>query len=1384
MTSFFDIAIGNALVTAVMALIVLAFSRVIRQPSLRHALWLVVLLKLLTPPLFTLPVSVPLPDFLCEIGADDWLNKGRERIEQQWSRTMPSSHSGVAPLPATPTPSAPAAANDQQLESIGSALVTGRAPIQSFSTTGIDQQFAKNPQLDAKADQSPGTRVEPNMSTNIVIDKGLTATAAGTYISWLPDLSKWFHGIWIVGVVAWFSCALVKILRFRKWVKNAFPAPGALQRECDRLADRMGVSARPQLLLVCGSISPMIWSAGGVPKLLFPLELLARLSRDGRETLLLHELAHIKRGDHWVRVVELFTTGIYWWHPAVWLARREIHCAEEESCDAMVLSYMSSSGRVYADALLETVDYVSDAHSLMPPAITDLAPQVTSGIGRVAFLKRRLTLIMRGGGSRRLNLWTRFGFVMSAVILLPSLPRFAGSDPHGSIAAEFSPTTNGVDPFGELRSPIVTRDSFSTIGENGAWISAAVVTPSDFDNIRRSVFAVACSDDGTWMASAHEDHSIRIRDANTGIVLRVFVGHTATIHELAFAPDGESLVSAADDGTIRVWDLATGIQRISLMAHRQGARSVQCSPDGTQLVSAGVDSVVRVWDFATGDLLAEFSPGSSAVLASAFAPGNQFVVAGCADGTVKGWHLSTGTERLHIQLTGEEIRAVAISPDGLTLAIATNSGAVTLCDLDSGKLILRWQGHQGGIHDIAYSPNAKLLATAGEDQQIDLREPSTGQRLVRLHGHSRDVSSIAFSPVTHELVSGGLDGGIQRWSTGTPSVQSLSVFDTANHEARFALFASDGKRLVVGGADGTVQTWDLAQETMRDEFRSDVRDFSCGTLTPDGNILVTGSQRGQITFWDLQKAISRTVDGFVGQPIAAMTISPDGKWLATLSDNHSIDIWDVNTQSRVSSLPNVVAVTGQLFFSSDGRSLMFNHFGGTTGGQGTIEAWDWRREVRLPLPPQLDQPWDHAVVGPDGQLLACADSTGVVHLFEAKELSRIAVLRHATAIANLQLLSGGRSLAVAEKNGVVSMWNLHGEPHRVVVRTQQSRLNRMSASADGQWLTSIDDESHLTLWRILPGDIPNEIHAIRELHSAHPSSDGRSLIVGGLSMARLYDLPDRQFVQTVYGPSGAFECVAVSDDRSRVAAAGKDGIVRLWLMNKAAIPIALAGHHAEIVQLEISPDGRRGLSVDADRTAILWDLTSGTEIIRLANQNSLVGRFSKDSQLVLIGENPSRVLNAMTGGPLALLNTPGSIVDVQFLHDGRQLVTAHASGQLELWDVTSQQVIRQFAGGSIPVTAIDIFPDDKNLVAANKMGTLVSWSLAASHPGRMIGTLPTVARAITMLADNRQIVAVDEHGWLRFRQVEAALATSWGRDDFAVLSQVKQQSSFDRRLSP
>jgi hypothetical protein len=160
-------------------------------------------------------------------------------------------------------------------------------------------------------------------------------------------------------------------------------APGSLANLVEELAGRLEVRP-PVTLLLPGIASPFVWSLGRT-KLLWPEEL--QLADDCRRSVLLHELAHLRRRDHWVGWLQLVGGCIWWWNPLFWLVCRQLRENAELACDAWVVQLLPEARRAYAEALIQVTQNISQR--AVPVAAFGL------GNGRRREFERRLTMIMK-----------------------------------------------------------------------------------------------------------------------------------------------------------------------------------------------------------------------------------------------------------------------------------------------------------------------------------------------------------------------------------------------------------------------------------------------------------------------------------------------------------------------------------------------------------------------------------------------------------------------------------------------------------------------------------------------------------------------------------------------------------------------------------------------------------------------------------------------------------------------------------------------------------------------------------------------------------------------------------------------------------------------------
>jgi len=229
------------------------------------------------------------------------------------------------------------------------------------------------------------------------------------------------------------------------------------------------------------------------------------------------------------------------------------------------------------------------------------------------------------------------------------------------------------------------------------------------DDTVRAVF----NPDGTRLASASNDGTIRLWDRVTGGLLFVLQGHEDLVHDIAFSPDGTRLI-AEGGGIVQQWDTATGAELAILQQFTFNAGKVKFSPDGKYLALGGGTGLIGFLDLQSGRLTV-LQGHSFDVRHLVFSPDGKYLASASSDGTVRLWDTATGTQ-LHAMTGNGE--CMAFSPDGRVLASGSDDGTVLLWDSDTGATLIVLQANEGGVTSVAFSPNKFVLASAGFEGTI------------------------------------------------------------------------------------------------------------------------------------------------------------------------------------------------------------------------------------------------------------------------------------------------------------------------------------------------------------------------------------------------------------------------------------------------------------------------------------------------------------------------------------------------------------------------------------------------------------------------------------------------------------------------------------------
>ena len=320
------------------------------SPSVSHLLWLLVLCRFLIPPVATWPWAIP--------------------------AGLAGEH-----LPA-----------DKSQEAIHTEQDEPVSLVDAVPIATVDSSNA--------SDHVPGVT-----TTQQAIPTVSTASLASV------SKLRWVAVVWLLGSISVVGAMVAGIIRARRLLNHASAVDGWLLEDMERWCRHLGVRP-PDIILSERVQSPFLWCFGAV-RLVWPASQFITEKRDRSLTVLIHELAHVNRRDHWTAWLELLGMIVWWWNPVFWFVRRQLRTAAEMACDAWVVELLPDRRRSYAELLVE--------FSRHEPSRRLTLGTVGASVGSRRMFARRLEMIMSETGSLRFSRWLALSALISGLLSLPVL---------------------------------------------------------------------------------------------------------------------------------------------------------------------------------------------------------------------------------------------------------------------------------------------------------------------------------------------------------------------------------------------------------------------------------------------------------------------------------------------------------------------------------------------------------------------------------------------------------------------------------------------------------------------------------------------------------------------------------------------------------------------------------------------------------------------------------------------------------------------------------------------------------------------------------------------------------------------------------------------------
>ena len=232
---------------------------------------------------------------------------------------------------------------------------------------------------------------------------------------------------------------------------------------------------------------------------------------------------------------------------------------------------------------------------------------------------------------------------------------------------------------------VVNDANQSTSGEICFWDAQTYEKSRETINRPDSVtvYSLAVSHDGRWLAAGDATWKVYIRECESGIEQEWQPGATGEeVRSLAFSPTSSLLAAGLSarglaGGAIKFLEVTTGEQRSLDKPHTSTVWSLAFDRNGTRLASGSSDRTARIWDVATGKELFRFQSSSGAVRAVGFTSDEKCLAMGNRQ-QVRLWDLATSEHRFSFTSSSSDIWAIAIASDGSAIAAGGEPGRIRI----------------------------------------------------------------------------------------------------------------------------------------------------------------------------------------------------------------------------------------------------------------------------------------------------------------------------------------------------------------------------------------------------------------------------------------------------------------------------------------------------------------------------------------------------------------------------------------------------------------------------------------------------------------------------------------------------------------------------------